>query len=213
MKIRTVVFEDNDMLRKSLVTLLQNNESYFVVGEYTNVENVQKIINSKDPDLVILDIDMAGKDGIWAIPKIKEINPHIPVVMYTQFEDDEKIFRSICAGADGYILKKVSPFKLIERIKEIYNGGAPMSPSIAKKVLQSFRKVNPSAKISFNLTDRELEVLKLLVKGYSVKAISSEIDIAYETVRSHLKNIYTKLQVNCGKEAIAKVLAEKITLN
>ncbi|MFP4096088.1 MAG: response regulator [Cyclobacteriaceae bacterium] len=212
MAIRLVIFEDNEVLRNSLATLLGGSEDYLVVGSYANVLDVKNAIYQDAPDVVILDIDMPQMDGISAIPLIKVINPLISVVMYTQFEDDDKLFSSLCAGADGYVLKKTSPMKLFQAIGEVCKGGAPMSPAIARKVLASFRTKQKKAKAHYDLTTRELEVLQLLVKGYSVKLIATELDIAFETSRSHLRNIYRKLHVNCGKEAIAKVLAEKIVL-
>lgn len=207
-----VIFEDNEALRKSLVTLLNEGVKYRVQGDYPHVLQVEENIREHAPNLVILDIDMPGKDGISAIPVIKEIDPNISIVMYTQFEDDDKIFRSLCAGADGYILKKTSPLKLFDALDDVSSGGAPMSPAIARKVLGLFRTENRKSSVRYNLTQREIEVLKLLIKGYSVKYIAAELSIAYETCRSHLKNIYTKLHVNCGKEAIAKVLEERIRL-
>lgn len=207
-----VIFEDNEVLRKSLVILLNDGKEYTVSGDYSNVMNAADVIKKKRPGLVILDIDMPGKDGISAISEIKEIDPEILIVMYTQFEDDEKIFKSLCAGADGYILKKTSPTRLFDALREVIDGGAPMSPAIARKVLGSFRSEPTSPSVKYNLTEREIEVLKLLSKGCSIKYIAAELNIAYETCRSHLKNIYNKLHVNCGKEAIAKVLAEKIVL-
>lgn len=207
-----VIFEDNEGLRQSLVALLNDGQKYKVKGNFPDVSKADKQINDLRPNLVVLDIDMPGKDGISAIPVIKEIDPNISIVMYTQFEDDDKIFRSLCAGADGYILKKTSPLKLFDALDEVSKGGAPMSPAIAKKVLGSFRSSNRKSSAQYNLTQREIEVLKLLVRGCSVKYIAADLEIAYETCRSHLKNIYTKLHVNCGKEAIAKVLKEKITV-
>ena len=150
--------------------------------------------------------------GIDSIPIIKEMNPEVSVVMYTQFEEDEKLFQSLCAGADGYILKKTSPLKLVDAIDEVCNGGTPLSPAIAKKILRSFRQPTRMQSKRFNLTPKETAILQLLIKGYSVKLIASEENISYDTCRSHLRNIYRKLHVNCGKEAIAKVLAEKIIL-
>lgn len=212
MAIRLVIFEDNEVLRNSLVTLLGSSEDYLVVGAFADVLDVSNVISQDEPDVVILDIDMPQMDGISAIPIIKEINPLISVVMYTQFEDDEKLFSSLCAGADGYVLKKTSPMKLFQAIGEVYKGGAPLSPTIARKVLTSFRTEQKNAKVHYDLTSREVEVLQLLVKGYSVKFIAAELTIAFETSRSHLRNIYRKLHVNCGKEAIARVLADKIVL-
>ena len=153
---------------------------------------------------------MPGLNGIEAISIIKEIKPDVYIIMYTQFEDDEKLFKSLCAGDDGYILKKSSPLKLPEAIEEVCNGGAPLSPAIAKKMLSSFKVKPVTTANHYNLTPRETELLQLLIKGYSVKLISAELFISYDTTRTHLRNIYRKLHVNCGKEAIAKVLSEKI---
>jgi DNA-binding NarL/FixJ family response regulator len=211
--MRLVLFEDDDALRNSLCTLLESSPEFEVIGNYGDVLQVKQVIKQDKPDVVLLDIDMPKLDGISAIPIIKEINSGISVLMYTQFEDDEKLFDSLCAGADGYILKKTSPLKLFESISEVRTGGVPMSPSIAKKVLHSFRKKNRTKKEMYSLTSREMEVLNLLVKGYTVKYIAFELHIAYETCRSHHKNIYKKLQVQCGKEAIAKVMEERIRLN
>jgi DNA-binding NarL/FixJ family response regulator len=212
MAIRLVIFEDNEMLRNSLATLLGSSEDYSLIGAYPDVMDVQRVIERDTPDVVILDIDMPGRDGISALPIIKEANPEISVVMYTQFEDDDKLFSCLCAGADGYVLKKTSPLKLFHAISDVCQGGAPMSPAIARKVLTSFHTKQNAAQAQYDLTARELEVLQLLVKGYSVKFIASELAIAFDTCRSHLRNIYRKLHVNCGKEAIAKVLAEKIVV-
>ncbi len=205
-----ILFEDNVALRKTLVNLINNSERYIVVGDYENVLNVVDITNEKRPDIVIMDINMPGMNGIEAISLIKEARPDVFIVMYTQFEDHDKLFKSLCAGADGYILKKVSPFKLIDAIDEVCCGGAPMSPSIAKKVLNSFRVRKKPISTHYNLTPKESAIIQLLIKGYSVKLIAAESKVSYDTTRSHLRNIYRKLHVNCGKEAIAKILSEKI---
>jgi len=205
-----IFFEDNVELRKALVNLLGKSENYVVVGDYNDVSNVIEIIHDKLPDVVILDINMPGMNGIEAIALIKEAKPDVSIIMYTQFEDEEKLFDSLCAGADGYILKKTSPFKLVDAIDEVCNGGTPLSPTIAKKILNSFKAKHKPAGYQYKLTTKESEILQLLVKGYSVKIIAAEMGISYNTARTHLKNIYNKLHVNCGKEAIAKILAEKI---
>jgi DNA-binding NarL/FixJ family response regulator len=212
MSSRIVIFEDNENLRSFLVTLLNSSEDYTVVADFPDVLHAREAIDQYQPDLVILDIDMPGRDGISAIPIIKESRPDTLIVMYTQFQDDTKIFNSLCAGADGYILKKTSTVGLFHALEELRSGGAPMSPLIAKKVLASFHGKNQESSAKYKLTVREIEVLKLLVKGCSMKYIASELTMSFETCKSHLKNIYTKLQVNCGREAIAKVLAERIKL-
>jgi DNA-binding NarL/FixJ family response regulator len=209
---KLVIYEDNEALRNSLVYLLNEQEGYKVVGDFNNVNDVKNQVRQCQPDLVIMDIDMPGKDGITGVEEIKEIRPETPIIMYTQFEDDERLFKSICAGADGYILKKTSPEKFFDAIKEALSGGAPMSPLIAKKVINSFKaaKDNNNIQLKYDLTNREAEILHLLTKGYSVKLIAHEMCIAYDTARSHLRNTYRKLHVNCGKEAIAILLASKI---
>lgn len=213
MSTRLVLFEDDDALRISLCTLLESGPEFEVIGNYRDVLQVKQVIRQDKPNVVILDIDMPKLDGISAIPIIKELNAGISILMYTQFEDDEKLFDSLCAGADGYVLKKTSPLKLFEAIDEVQKGGVPMSPTIAQKVLHSFRKKHRTQNEVHSLTNREIEVLNLLVKGYTVKYIASTLHMAYETCKSHLKNIYKKLHVQCGKEAIAKVLEGKIRLN
>ena len=208
MPVSIIIFEDSEQLRHSLVTLLNNSEGYQVTGDYDNVMDAANIIRRQPPDVVIMDIDLPEKSGIEGVRIIKETKPETLVIMYTMFEDDEKLFNSLCVGANGYILKKTSPYKLFEAINEVMEGGAPMSPTIAKRVLQSFQ--NKSAARQYHLSQRESEILQLLIKGYSIKLIAAELKIAFDTTRAHLRNIYQKLHVNCGKEAIAKVLSEKI---
>lgn len=210
MPIRIIIFEDNDRLRQSLAYLLQSATGYEILGDYDNCNDAANIIRVYEPDVVLMDIDMPGQSGIKGVSMIKEARPQTAVIMYTVFEDDEKLFQCLCAGANGYLLKKTAPEKIFESIREVMEGGAPMSPSIAKKVIESFQPVKTNNQ--YNLTERELEVLQLLSKGHSTKVISGKLDIAFNTVRSHLRNIYAKLHVNCGKEAIAKVLAEHIHL-
>jgi DNA-binding NarL/FixJ family response regulator len=208
MSTEIIIFEDNEQLRASLSVLLNNGDIYKVIADYSNVSDAAAIIRKYKPDVVIMDIDMPGKTGIQGVAEIKETRPQTLVIMYTMFEDDEKIFASLCAGANGYILKKTAPHKLFEAINDVIEGGAPMSPSVAKRVLQSFAV--RSASHEYLLTQREIEILGLLIKGYSIKIIAAELNIAFDTARTHLRNIYQKLHVNCGKEAIAKVLRERI---
>ncbi len=208
MSAEIIIFEDNEQLRSSLVVLLNSSSTYKVIADYDSVKEAATIIRRYKPDVVIMDIDMPGKTGIQGVAEIKEARPQTLVIMYTMFEDDEKIFASLCAGANGYILKKTSPHKLFEAINEVIEGGAPMSPSIARRVLQSF--ATKSSAQQYHLTDREKEILSLLIKGYSIKIIAAELKIAFDTARTHLRNVYQKLHVNCGKEAIAKVLRERI---
>jgi DNA-binding NarL/FixJ family response regulator len=210
MPIRIILFEDNDRLRESLAYLLQSVPDYEVAGDYNNCLDAANTTRMYLPDVVLMDIDMPRENGIKGVAMVKEARPQTAVIMYTVFEDEEKLFQCLCAGANGYLLKKTPPEKIFEAIQEVIEGGAPMSPSIARKVISSFQPSKSTEQ--YDLTDRELEVLQLLAKGHSTKAIADKLKIAFNTVRSHLKNIYAKLHVNCGKEAIAKVLREHIRL-
>ena len=205
--VRIAIFEDNDRLRESLVALFKGMDEYEVAGDYNNCNDAANIARVYQPDVVLMDIDLPGDSGIKGVVKIKENHPNSAVIMYTVFEDDEKLFQCLCAGANGYLLKKTPPARLIDAISEVIEGGAPMSPSIARKVLNSFQQ---GKSLRYDLSPREAEVLQLLIKGYSAKMIAAELNVSFDTARYHLKNIYKKLHVNCGKEAIAKVLGEHI---
>lgn len=205
MVISIAIFEDNSQLRESMKVLLNGVDGYFVAGDFENCENVKQIIEELQPDIVIMDIDMPKVNGIEGLRMIKEKRPETAIIMYTVFEDDEKLFNSLCAGANGYLLKNSSFVRLLNALEEVQHGGAPMSPSIAKKVLQSFHTNNKYA-----LSVREKEVLQYLVKGYSYKMIAAELFISLATVQSHIKNIYAKLHVNCGREAVVMALRDKI---
>ena len=207
MPIKIAIFEDNDRLRESLVALFKGMDEYEVTGDYNNCNEAATIARVYKPDVVLMDIDLPGESGIKGVFKIKESYPQAAIIMYTVFEDDEKLFQCLCAGANGYLLKKTAPSKLIDAIKEVIEGGAPMSPSIARKVLNSFQHGKSN---KYLLSTREIETLQLLIKGYSAKMIAAELKISFDTARYHLKNIYNKLHVNCGKEAIAKALGEHI---
>jgi len=207
MPVSIVLFEDNDRLRESLAYLLNSDPNYVVKGDFNNCNQAVEIVEKLTPDVVLMDIDMPGKTGISGVAMIKQSRPETAVIMYTVFEDDERLFQCLCAGANGYLLKKTPPARLFDAIQEVLEGGAPMSPIIARKVLMSFQEKHDN---QYNLTSREADVLQLLIKGNSIKIIADELNIAFDTVRSHLKKIYQKLHVNCGKEAIAKALKEKL---
>lgn len=210
MSLTVIICEDNDSLRRSIRTLLENQPGIEVLADLPNGEQAGEMAAAFKPEVFVMDIDMPVVNGVDAVAAVKEASPDTAIIMFTQFEDDEKLFNSLCAGANGYILKKSAPGKLVDAIQEVVNGGAPMSPSIAKRVLGKFHQQQKPFHLRFGLTEREQQVLNLLTRGYVIKQIAAHLDISYETARSHLKNIYKKLHVNCGKEAIARVLAEKI---
>jgi DNA-binding NarL/FixJ family response regulator len=209
MSTSIVIFEDNQRLRQSLKILLDGVEGYKVNGDYENCDQAAAIIDKHHPDVVIMDIDMPGVDGIAGLRIIKERSPQTFIIMHTVLEDEERLFKCLCSGANGYILKNTSFVNLLDAIDNVLHGGAPLSPPIAKKVLQSFQP-SSAGRLQYNLSERETEILKYLVKGYSYKMIAATCYISLDTVRGHIRNIYTKLHVNCGREAVVKALRDKI---
>jgi len=204
-----LIFEDNSRLRQSLKILLNGVDGCTVNGDYENCVRAADAVREHHPDVVIMDIDMPGVDGIEGLRIIKELSPHTYIIMHTVLEDEDRLFKCLCAGANGYILKNTSFVHLLEAIENVLHGGAPLSPAIAKKVLQSFQQTH-TPRLQYNLSVREIEVLKYLVKGYSYKMIAATCYISLDTVRGHIRNIYAKLHVNCGREAVTKALRDKI---
>ena len=210
-KIRVAIFEDNRNLRESLFNLLETSDQFTCVGAFANCERVVENIEETQPDVILMDIEMPLVNGIEAVRMIREKYPDVKILMETIFEEDEKIFQSICNGAQGYILKNTPPEEILDAIKEIYNGGAPMSPIIASKVLRMFKfNLSNQKDSSFNLSSREKEILKCLVEGMSYKMIADTCFISADTVNGHIKNIYKKLQVHSKGEAVAKAIKGKI---
>ena len=211
MNIKVAIFDDNKNLLDSLFQLINGSSGFECVGAFPNCnELINDLIKSK-PDVVLMDIEMPGMSGIEAVLVIKSNFPKVKILMETIFEDDEKVFATICNGAEGYILKNTPPVEILEAIKEIYEGGAPMTPSIAFKVLKMFRNKTSSTNIEdFLLTDREKEVLNCLIKGMSYKLIAEKCFISVETVNGHIRNIYKKLQVHSKGEAVAKAIKRNI---
>ena len=202
------IYEDNERLSQLLCMLIEATEGMQLLSSYGDCLEALQNTQLTRPDVIIMDIDMPQKLGTVAVFEIKSKFPEVKIIMHTVFEEDEHLFESLSKGADGYILKKDSPTRLIEAIREVLAGGAPMSPFIATKVLQSFRKQSP--KDTYSLTAREIEVLNLVAKGFSYRMISIELDISVETVRRHIKNSYQKLHVQSGPEAVAKAIKEGI---
>lgn len=208
--IKIVVYDDNASRRESLDLLLQSYNDFIVQGAFNDCSNVEQEINNLQPDIVLMDIEMPNVDGISGVKIINRLFPNVKVIMQTVFEDDEKIFDALRFGASGYILKKTDPSKIIEAIREVMNGGSPMTPSIATRVLKFFRDKGAVDTQNFGLTTREMDILQHLVDGKSYKMISSDLNISYHTVNSHVKKIYDKLQVNSVSEAVSKALQQKI---
>jgi len=209
MPYQLLIFEDNTRLRQSLEMLLNDEQNFSVAASFPDCDKADKMVEQYNADLVVMDIDMPGIGGVEGVKRIKNARPEVKVVMHTMFDDDGRIFDSICAGADGYMLKNTSPVQLVTALQEVMNGGAPMSPFVAQKVFQHFRKQG-ARNTEYNLTKREQEILELLVKGNSYKMIADKSFITIDTVKKHLQNIYHKLHVSCGTEAVVKALKDKI---
>lgn len=211
MEINVALFEDNKKLRESLKQLINSAEGMTCTGAFADANKLIHNMQLANPDIVMMDINMPGISGIEAVKTIKERFPNVHILMQTVFDDNDKIFAAICAGASGYMLKKTTPQKMIEAIRETYLGGAPMTPSVAAKVLQMFRLQTKVEKTEFiDLSEREKEILSLLVKGKSYKAIASACFISIDTVSTHVRHIYEKLHVHSKSEAVAKAIFQKL---
>jgi two-component system nitrate/nitrite response regulator NarL len=206
---RIIIFDDNEERLISVSMLLELSEDLECAGTFKNCNNLIEDITSTNPNLVLMDIDMPGLNGIEATRLIRKHFGLLPVIIQTIFEENEKIFDSLRAGANGYLLKNISPEKFLESLRDALKGGAPMTGSIAAKVLQYFA-AEPDIKKNYNLTEREKEVLALLVKGYSYKLIANECAISYSTVNNHIQNIYDKLYVNSATEAVSLAIKERL---
>lgn len=209
MKARVALFDDNAKRRESLQILIESLSSHTWVASYEDCIDVVEKVEVCRPDLILMDIDMPNVNGIEGVRRIREANKDVKILMQTVFEDDEKVFAAICAGADGYILKQADASKLLLAIDEVLEGGAPMTPVIARKVLQLFSKQNqPLVRKDFDLTRREQEILEYLVKGFSYKMIADKCCISYPTVNTHVSKIYSKLQVNSVSGAVSMAIRE-----
>ena len=208
---RIVIFDDNIKRRESLEMLIDLSDDMICVGSFPDCSNVLNNIDKSEPDLVLMDIDMPNVNGIAGVTIIRTKYPNLKILMQTVFEDDEKLFACIRAGADGYILKKAQPQELLDAINEALEGGAPMTPSIARQVLRFVGSTeNKQKSEDFKLTARETEILSLLVQGLSYKMIASRCFVSLPTVNSHVQHIYEKLQVNTAVEAVTKAIGNKI---
>jgi DNA-binding NarL/FixJ family response regulator len=215
MKTRVALIEDRKAIRESLSMLIDGSPGLELAGAYPDCQNLVAHIKASPPDVVLMDIELPGMNGIEAVHLLKKEFPALIMIMHTVFEDDDKVFDAICAGASGYLLKDTPPARLVESISEAVNGGAPMSPSIAKKTLSLFQKYllpeqHEEKKERLQLTQREKEVLQWLVKGYSYKMIADACQISFDTVRTHIRNIYEKLHVASSTQAVAKALKERL---
>lgn len=208
--IKVFIYDDNQARRESLIALIELTENVQYVGSASDCSNVLGDMEVNAPDVVLMDIEMPNVDGIDGVRMIKSRYPHIKVIMQTVYDDNDKIFKALQNGAEGYILKKASINNIIDSINLVYNGGAFMTPSVALQVMNYFTKSPIKDEKLQSLTQRETEVLKLLSEGFSYKMVADQLNITYHTVNNHIKKIYEKLQVHSLGEAIAYALNKKL---
>jgi DNA-binding NarL/FixJ family response regulator len=207
--IKVAIIEDQRTIREGLAALIGGTDGFRCTGSYGSMEEALKKIRSNAggaPDVTLLDIGLPGMSGIEGLGLLKERCPEMPVLLLTVYKDDDRIFKAICAGARGYLLKKTPPARLLECLKEAAAGGAPMSPEVARRVIELFRGIRPPERADHDLTPHELRLLKLLVEGHSYKTAAGALGVTVKTISFHLQHIYEKLHVHSKSEAVAKAL-------
>lgn len=207
--IRLVLYDDNPKIIDSMTMLLESHEGFEVLDSFLNVLNCEAQISELQPDIVLMDIDMPGLTGLEGLKILTKKFPTIPVLMLTSFDDEQKVFTALRNGARGYMLKGMFPEIIINSILEAYHGGVPMSQKVANKVLDFFRKETKGS-ADYNLTEREIDVLRLLIKGLSYQQVANNLNVSYETVKTHIKHLYSKLGVSNLTEAVVKAVKEDI---
>lgn len=208
--IKTAVVEDIRDIREGLATLINFTDGFSCSGSYRSMEEAIHRIKAEAPDVLLSDIGLPGMSGIEGTRILKEQFPDMTVLMLTIYDDDDRIFEALCAGASGYLLKRTPPAKLLENIKEAVSGGAPMSPEVAMRVIKLFREVRPPERVDYDLTPHETRLLKLLVEGHNYTTAAEELGVSYNTVKFHMRHIYEKLQVHSKSEAVAKALQNRL---
>ena len=206
MPIKVSIVEDQEQLRNTLARVISRAEGFECISHYGSAEAALEDLPQKKPDVVLMDINLPGMNGVECVRKLKQAAPQIQIVMLTVYEDTENIFNALTAGASGYMLKRTSTPELLESIREVNRGGSPMTAHIARKVVQSFQKPAASSEMTEDLSPREREVLDCLSQGFLYKEIAEKLGISYETVHTYIRRIYEKLQVRTRTEAVAKFL-------
>lgn len=208
MPIAVSIVEDDSRIREGLVEVFRGSPDFRLVSVHASGEDALANLSAAHPDVTLMDINLPGMSGIDCVQQLKQRDPNAQVVMLTVFEDSDRIFKALLAGACGYLIKRTPPAEILEAIREVHRGGAPMSSQIARKVVFSFHKMGNSARETENLTPREAEILDGLAKGYLVKEIADQLGISMETVRTHMKKIYEKLHVRSRTQAVLKYLGK-----
>ena len=208
--VRVIIVEDMREVRDGLTALINLTPGYSCAGSYRTMEEALARTERNAPDVILTDIGLPGMSGIEGIRILHERIPEVPILALTVYDNDDKVFDALCAGASGYLLKNTPPARLLDSIKEVLDGGAPMSPEVARRVIRLFREYRPPEHAEYHLTPQEAELLKLLVEGHHKKTAAREMKISVNTVSFHLKNIYQKLQVHSKTEAVAKAIREQL---
>jgi DNA-binding NarL/FixJ family response regulator len=208
--IRVAIIEDDRRIRDGLATLINSTADYRCDLAFRSMEDALARTWGEIPDVALVDIGLPGMSGIDGLARLREKYPRVALLMLSVYEDDERIFQALCAGASGYLLKKTPPDKLIEYLGEVLRGGAPMSPEVARRVVSLFREIRPPEKVDYDLTPHELRLLKLLVEGHNYQSAAGELGVSFSTINFHMQNIYGKLQVHSKSEAVAKALRQRL---
>jgi DNA-binding NarL/FixJ family response regulator len=208
--IRVVIIEDLREVREGLTMLVHGTSGFQCVASYRTMEDALREIGSTGPDVILTDIGLPGMNGVEGTRILRERFPEVPILALTVYDDDDNVFDAICAGASGYLLKNTTPARLLEALREVVDGGAPMSPDVARRVVTVFRSFRPPPRAGYHLTPQETELLKLMVEGHHYKTAAAAMGITTSTVSFHLKHIYEKLQVHSKTEAVSKALRERV---
>jgi len=208
--IKVVLIEDQRRIREGLVALIGGTEGYSCTGAFRSMEEALGRPWTEIPDVALVDIGLPGMSGIGGLGLLRDKYPTTVLVMLTVYEDDERIFEALCAGASGYLLKKTPPARLLEYLKDATSGGAAISPEVARRVIDLFRSVRPPEKADYNLTPHEMRLLQLLMEGHNYKTAAAAMGVSFNTIAFHMKNVYQKLHVHSKSEAVAKALRNKL---
>lgn len=209
--IKVAIIEDRREIREGLSILIQFTDGFSSVGQFYSMEEALMKIGACLPDVVLIDIGLPGMSGLEGIEILRQRYPQLLMLVLTVHDDDERIFRAICAGASGYLLKKTPPARLLESIRETFVGGSPMSPEVARRVIDLFRKIAPPKNVDYHLTAHETRLLKLLVEGHNFKSVAAKLNVSVNTISFHMRSVYEKLEVHSKSEAVAKALRQGLT--
>lgn len=208
--IKAAIVEDQREIREALTALINGTEGYRCTGSFRSMEEALEKIKQDVPEVMLCDIGLPGMSGIEGISILKERYPDLLLLMLTVYDDDDRIFDALCAGACGYLLKRTPPVKLLESLREAVTGGAPMSPEVANRVITLFREIRPPERCDYELTPHETRLLKLLVEGHNYTTAAAELGVSYNTIKFHMRHIYEKLQVHSKSEAVSKALLNRL---